>query len=320
MVHFVHPQLKEWPEVLAETPDPAELSTRYRNGRDAWIVQTYLYLKQAGMEVGIGEELVAEKVNVVHYDDLSIRRKLMGRYVVAIRADRPPVHLCHRVVTMSRAVLGDEPRAHFLPHWPQPGILPRDVKRGTTVYRVAFVGNVAQLAEEFRTESWRKEVEGLGMRFEIRSRPEEWANFENIDVVLAIRGVSAGWTATKPALKLINAWLAGCPAVLGDEPSYRLMRENEWDYMEAKDVAGALAALERLKGNPNRYQAMANNGRRRAEAYSVEAIRGQWMEWLEKEVVPDFKRWKQRGRLADVAHVCGGLVKKKLAARRFAWF
>ena len=69
---------------------------------------------------------------------------------------------------------------------------------------------------------------------------------------------------TKPASKLVNAWAAGVPAMLGPEPAYRELRSSPLDFLETPAAEAVLDAIDRLRGEPGLYAAMAENGLRRA--------------------------------------------------------
>src|SRR5436309_1927650 len=84
------------------------------------------------------------------------------------------------------------------------------------------------------------------------------------DAVLVLAVRPEGRSTNKPASKLVNAWLAGVPALLGPEIAYRELRRSELDYCEVSSLAEAQAAVDRLLGDPGLYNAMVENGRARA--------------------------------------------------------
>jgi hypothetical protein len=90
--------------------------------------------------------------------------------------------------------------------------------------------------------------------------------------------------ARKPATKLYNAWLAGVPAILGPEQAYRELRRSDLDYLEVKNVPEALAAVDRLIREPALYAAMVENGKRRAEEFTIDAIRKRWVDLLYRAI------------------------------------
>ena len=64
-------------------------------------------------------------------------------------------------------------------------------------------------------------------------------------------GASAGEYLIALPSKLINAWLAGCPGILGPESAFQQLRESELDYIEARtvdDIVNAVAGETGLPG------------------------------------------------------------------------
>jgi hypothetical protein len=104
--------------------------------------------------------------------------------------------------------------------------------------------------------------------------------------VVALRPPDRRLHTGKPATKLINAWRAGAPAVLGPEVAYRELRRSELDYLEAASLAEARAAVERLAGDPQLYRAMVDNGHTRARELSFAATTGRWAELLFETLPP----------------------------------
>lgn len=112
----------------------------------------------------------------------------------------------------------------------------------------------------------------------------DWPDFRDVDLLVALRPPDRRlWTA-KPATKLVNAWLAGVPAVLGPEVAYRELRRSPLDYLEAATVEEARDAVLRLSAAPDLYRAMVENGRARAAELSREAIAGRWIRLLGEEI------------------------------------
>jgi hypothetical protein len=47
-----------------------------------------------------------------------------------------------------------------------------------------------------------------------------WHDYSTDDLVLAVRDLTEKDALVKPASKLVNAWIAGVPALLGPEPAF----------------------------------------------------------------------------------------------------
>src|SRR5512132_3992975 len=79
-----------------------------------------------------------------------------------------------------------------------------------------------------------------------------------------------------------------------------------------------LAALQQLRAMPARYVAMAANGRSRGAAFSVAAVKAQWMRFLLFRVLPEAVDWDARrhGVEAGLAQI-RSIARQKLASKRF---
>jgi hypothetical protein len=176
-----------------------------------------------------------------------------------------------------------------MPHWPQPGLRPRDPGRGERLERVAFKGFAANLHPELRTPGWRRALAERGLAWEEDSTeftprgalaPLDWEEYTEVDALVALRPPARLRGRDKPPSKLVNAWLAGVPAILGPEPAFRELRRSPLDYLEVATPREALAALERLRAEPDLYRAMVENGRVRGREYGREALVARWAELL----------------------------------------
>ncbi len=322
-MHFVARELDTlWPDLheLREQ-DVAAQAARFRGGVNNWIIQTFLHLRPslivAGITPTIGETFVNGCVNVAHRDCLNRLLVPYHRsYIVGVRADRPPVHLCDREIVQNDLEPTSE-RTHFLPFWPQAGLIPRHRSRGSRLQRMAYFGRTSAVPAWFYDPSWHSALASLGVMFEIRD--DRWFDYSQVDVVLAHRTETPTMLRQKPASKLTNAWLAGTPALLADEPAYAKLRRSDLDYIAIESPADVLAALRHLRSSPAKYAAMVENGRRRSADYSVESTKARWMQFLLDDVIPAATAWRAapRGsvdaRLTQLARA----IRQKLAAKHF---
>jgi len=293
-VHFVGTHLAEiWPDLSRlGADDIARYATRFRGGPQNWIVQTYLQLREplrrAGLAASISEHFHPDAINIAHRDSLNRLWFPYARYyIVGVRADRSPIKVSDWELLQNKAQIPDE-RQRYIPFWPQPGLLPREDTRGHQISRIGYFGRPGASSAWLDDPNFRAQLADLGVRFE--ARDDCWFDYRDVDLVLAHRRESQTMLAQKPASKLINAWLAGVPALLGPEPGYAALRESELDFLEIDGPEEALAAVRRLQQIPALYEAMVKNGRSRAISYTVDASRERWLEFLLREVVPAAKR------------------------------
>jgi hypothetical protein len=300
---------KVWPDLFdgSTPPNADDIPHRITEGEDCWIAQTYLRLWQAGVNVAIADSYSPDSINVAAYYDLvggwkSIVRGSYRLYVVAIQHDTPRPEICdRRIVQNELNVLID--RDHFIPHWPQPGLIPRDTDRGDRMETISFKGSACNLYHAFRAPEFLEELGKLGLEFEYETKeaPREnklrWHDYRRSDLILAVRDATEADLRIKPASKLVNAWLAGTPALLGPEPAFQSLRRSELDFIEVRTPADVLAAVRRLRENPALYPAMVRNGLQRGEAFRHPRITEMWHGLLAGPATEDFRRFRRRPRL-----------------------
>lgn len=283
--------------------DPDGDWDEFVRGERAWILQTYLRLHRAGHPVVLSGEPSDAGLVVYHAKHArSLMRRahrLHSAVLVGVRADNSEPATADFEVEQNR-VYADARRRFFVPHWPQPGLLARDPRRGSRLERVAFKGFLANLEPAFRHPDWAEWLAGRGIRWELDAVEFEqlagtsdrlrWNDFRETDLVLAVRPGEPARHTNKPATKLCNAWHAGVPALLGPEPAYRELRRDPLDYLEAGSVEEAKAAIDLLLAEPDLYQRMIEHGRRRAAEFTAGSILERWVELLWQtlpEVAPD---------------------------------
>jgi glycosyltransferase involved in cell wall biosynthesis len=163
---------------------------------------------------------------------------------------------------------------------------------------VAFKGFLASLHPALTGSAMREEMQRRGIELVIDAVDYRgvdtdgtglrWGDYSDVDLVLAIRAPT-GTHTDKPASKLYNAWRGGVPALLGPEPAFRELYTDALDYIEVSSPAEALAAIDRLRAEPDLYRRMVERGLERALEFSVEAVLERWIEVL----------WRRIPQLAD---------------------
>lgn len=321
-VYFVNRGLPDHDEALRADPGDAirHMSDFLHDTRDNWVTQTCLFLQTRGVNARLSPRFEPDAICVAHYDDLIAGVWPWHSFIVGVRADRPRLPMGHvRIVQNMLCV--DGPDDFFVPHWPQPEIVPRDPSRGARVERVGYHGADYNLCERYRDEAFRAGLRDMGMELVIRDKTDPdchsyqgraWADYADVDVVIAVRPDDrAYWNYTKPASKLVNAWMAGCPCVLGKESAFRQFRKSELDFIEVESPQEALDALRRLKNDPALFQSMVEHGRVRAEEYDTERVTDRWVELLEGPITAAFRRWRRRRAMFRGLNAYPGLVVRR---------
>jgi hypothetical protein len=179
---------------------------------------------------------------------------------------------------------------YYMPHWPQPGLIPRDPGRSDRFENVAFFGNEENLAPELKEQSWHEHLNALGLSWHVVS-PDKWNDYSDVDVILSVRDFNGQAHPLKPPTKLYNAWHAGVSAILGCESAFRAERKSELDYLEVASLDEVILALKRLRDDKALYHAMVENGRVRAEATQPAKITARWRSFLTDIAVPAYEQW-----------------------------
>lgn len=270
--------------------DWRELTT----GDRVWLLQTYLRLAARGLPVELVGSIPVGPPGLLlfhskHERNVRSQPRAAEQVLVGIRADnRQPLAAEFEVLQNGR--FADGVRRFFVPHWPQPGLMPRDPERGERIEIASFKGFRANLREDFLAPDWAAWLAARGIAWRLdaidfarRATETEtlrWADFRDVDLLVAVRPDERKLRYAKPATKLINSWLAGVPALLGAEYALRELRRDPLDYIEVADATEARAAVERLRKDPGEYRARVEQGRRRAGEFAPSATADRWQELL----------------------------------------
>lgn len=273
--------------------DPDRDWADLRRAKDVWILQTWIRLRRLGHPVTFGHAVPENGIIVYHKEDqeLLLRRLPHGAHpiLVGVRSDFRSADAADFEV-LQNGYYADRLRGMFVPHWPQPGLIPRDPARGSRVENIAFKGYAGNLIPGLRGEGFRAFLREHQLSFvedavldDARDHPIQaaWHDYSDADVVIALR---PGRTTHKPASKLCNAWLAGVPAILSPDYAYRELRRGPLDYIEASTVEEVQQAVMRLKHDPTMYRQMVENGRRRGRDFTVDQVAAVWAKLLFESV------------------------------------
>lgn len=301
LVFFVIRDRKKWGDVMNgdRLPDVVDVIDRFRSGSDSWLINPYIHLKKQGLDVHLTDRFIPGQICVTAYEELGIRDFPFNSFVVTCRINRARPEICEHRIVQNKLNIVDE-TDHYLPHWPQPGLMPRDSSRGSRIENIVYLGRDINLAPPFRDAKFAEAVKDLGLNFEVRSPNVNetgyklWSDYRDVDVVFAVRDLTEYDFSLKPPSKLINTWLAGSVAILGAEPAYQQLRHSELDYIEIKTIDEALSAIRRLRDRPELYQAMLHHSQERAQEFHPDQITKLWRDLLAGEIAQGYERWRQQ--------------------------
>ncbi|MEO8276175.1 MAG: hypothetical protein ABI639_08135 [Thermoanaerobaculia bacterium] len=281
-----------------ERLDPDVDLDDFRIGERSWVAQTYLRLRAAGYPATLSSKVPARGLVVFHAKhkhflarDIATSRRI---YFVAVRADNSSPLLADFEIVQS-GHFADERTRFWIPLWPQAGLLRRNPDRGAKLARVAYFGRAENLHSAFRGAEWRDALADLGLEWVFRevsyNRGEpagadrakracgegvDWEDYRSIDAIVAVRPHEPHLQFAKPASKLINAWRAGVPALIGPEFASRELRRSTEDYFEVASAAEALAVLRRLRDDPLLYARTVAAGARRTHDFDEAVLTQRW--------------------------------------------
>jgi hypothetical protein len=285
---------------------PGANAPEFGLGIYAWILQTYLYLRENSFPCELTDRFPSEGIVLAHHNTL--RGPLLSSVPntkllpICIKADgsRHPLAPLHIVQNPDAA---DARRGcYYLPHWPQPGLLPRSAERGDRFETIAYFGHIANLAPELRSPDWEKRLAAMGLQWQpivnrhhwsdCQSVDSRWNDYRAIDAIVAIRGFGRRRTHTdKPATKLYNAWLAAVPTVMGVESAYRTEGRDRVDYLEVTSLEETFAALEKLGDDPALRRTLVDNGSIAGRQFTPAKILDRWRAFLLDVAIPAFEDW-----------------------------
>ena len=309
-VYFVVRCSEKWKALLEERVDADDLASAddvhgiIVTNEDCWIVTTFLHLRRHVGNVYLVTHPVRNAICVVSGLDFGIRDLASGSFFIGARSDGPNPLLCHLRVVQNRFQTVSK-HDHCIPHWPQPALKPRLASRGTVIENVVFYGSESNLEGRFQSDTFRSALARMGTRLIINGRSGrdvvDWSDYRHADLVLAARNLTQSDAFTKPASKLVNAWAAGVPALLGPEPAFQDLRRSGLDYFEVRSADDALRTIATLKAEPSLYLNAAKNGLARAAAFSVDGISQRWLDLLSGAAADEFRRWSRTGTVRRTA-------------------
>ena len=179
-------------------------------------------------------------------------------------------------------------------HWPQPGLIPRDVSRGASLKTLVYMGNHLNLWSAFRDPTFIERLKEIGVSFRINEDSTRFHDYRDCDATIAVRDLTESDYFAKPASKLVNAWHAGVPALLGPEPAYQALRLTPLDYIEIRSTEEGIGAIVRLKTNPEFFHQVVQNGLNRAREFTIDQIAARWHELLAGPIANGFSQWVGR--------------------------
>lgn len=263
----------------------------------SWMYQTWSLLKQSGVPCHLIPTMPVSDIAIFLKMSLSLNCKssiAANLFLVDIVAHGSPHPAAHFHIVQNKAHARWLPRSLFMPHWPQPYLIPRDPSRGDRFENICFIGDPAQLALEFIFPAWSERLKKeLALNFKIKSS-EEWHDYSDVDAVIALRDISSARYLDKPATKLYNAWHAGVPFIGGVDSAYATDGRPGIDYLVASSVEETFQHLRRLKEDLAFRHQLVLHGREAGKAFTREATLERWKIFLLETLPQLVEQWQKK--------------------------
>jgi hypothetical protein len=278
-----------------------------------WIYQTWALLIQAGIPCSLVEGLPEHGGIIIAMSHLfptittpfkakrkkSLKTASLHRnfFFVDIVADALPHPAAHLHLVQNRAHAMRLPRSIFMPHWPQPHLIPRNQARGSLFEKIAFFGDSNNLAPQLRSRAWQEKLSRkLGIVLEIRAA-DRWHDYSDVDGVIATRDFSLARHLHKPATKLYNAWLAHVPFIGGYDSAYAADGHPGRDYLVGGTPEEIFQHLKKLKEDLLFRKHLVTHGALAATAYTREATLERWKKLLQITLPKAVHDWEKKSKL-----------------------
>ncbi|MBF2063334.1 MAG: hypothetical protein IGS39_02705 [Calothrix sp. C42_A2020_038] len=260
-----------------------------------WSLQTYIRLKAQGYECQLIDTLPASGIILAHRYSLPFHlRPKPSQLIVCMKADHDFHPYAQLHIVQNKQEANRSGGYYFIPHWRQPGLVPRDSTRGSKFENIGYYGIEKNIAPEFKDPKWSEQLKALGLHWHIVGE-NAWNDYSKMDAVIAVRSFQVQDYRHKPASKLYNAWHARVPAIVGGDSAFRAERRSELDYIEVASPEETITAIKRLRDDTNLFHAMVENGAVRAEAFTVDKVCSQWRNFLTEVAIPAYYRWCESG-------------------------
>lgn len=264
----------------------------------AWIAQTYFYLKQAGVKCEITEKIPNEGILIADRDTLASNYPFLDQVMLICAKSDKEYHPSAHLHTVHNPLDWEREKntiwhPHLINHWPMPGLIPRDKKRFSKVENIAYIGSKSQIAAELESTKWKDALLSLNCYWMPIFNNTQWNDYSCLDVIVAARSFESDIYLNKGAIKLLNAWHGGVPAILTPESGFMAERKTDLDFMIVRSLEEAVQSVEKLKNSPELYQKMVENGYERAKEYTIQKTIEKWVLFFNDVAFPAYAEWSK---------------------------
>lgn len=263
--------------------------TFFTSSERAWIVQTYLHLKNISDSIVCSDTLLPDAINVLHCDEMLKTPSIGNYFTVSIVADRR-VYLGGNIVIVQNHDQIISSEDCWMMHWPQTNIL-ASTRAGTeNTFRIGYLGlekNSIDLKNIMKVSKHREKIEV------VFRGPGEWHDYSDLDAVVSIRDFISRHSQ-KPPTKLVNAWRAGVVFIGGKDSAYEQIGTPGVEYYKCQSAKDLVSQVDRLIDQPELRAQMVAAGDQSAARFTDVRIAEQWLDFFETIAKPNFEYWQKR--------------------------
>lgn len=287
---------------------PSTITYPAHAGEIAHLIQTFLLIQESDLHCIVSDQIPERGIIVCHRKSFPADfRPTKDQFLVYAKGDwdihyHAQMHVIQNPIDMRMLDVELWPRI-YVPHYPQPSLIPRATSRKDRFENIGFVGDLENLSAEVQSAEFSTWLAERGLQLKLRMH-DQWHDYSDLDAFLSIRETREHGTSTnseaednsiyceKPATKLFNAWQAGLPAILGVESCYRHYRRGPLDYIEVSSMQDIKSAIDRLKHDSILRESMSKNARERSREYNAQTIAKHWYVLLSAVKENHFPAWQ----------------------------
>jgi hypothetical protein len=257
-------------------------SYEYRNGPETWTVNTVKHLVDNNIDISIVNQVPYNSIVVTHNDYVGqLLMKTNSNYIVSIQADRHIDSNSNAVIVQNKSQYWQKiffHKVYFAKHWPERNILKRIPEKGR--FHLSYFGRTQNIDKYFLSDDWLSFISEKGFKWSINSNKDNWNDFREIDLLIAIRSFDNKSYRSKPPTKLFNSWLAEVPIITNDESAYKFHGNKSKNYFAVKTIEQLKSQILFLYNNQSYYENIIRNIKSRSEEVSIGKISMEWQDIL----------------------------------------
>ncbi len=292
--------------------DEVDLLTQTR-GLECWINITFFYLKNSKIpfEIKLVNEIPVEGLILFHkgYFPKDFRPN-SKQYFICIQADYgrhryAQMHIVQNPyqsfnLFVNNRLLSDYLFSYtstdFIPLWPQPCLIPRDLSRKYSIQNVNFFGNPQETLPGLNIEM-NSFFEKRKLNFIPKYNIYQWHDYQATDIVLSIRSFSKKEFYHKPLSKLVNGVLAGSIIIAGDESSATYFKKHFYpELLTISNISELQRSIDYIINNSESSFQAISKAKNRIAPFLKDALVNKWVQSLCK-AIDQYNRWLRTSQL-----------------------